>query len=82
MTTLLDYFFGIKKNSATIARDRLTLVLAHERAANSYPFIDDLKRDLLEVIKKYTQVKDIKVKSDKNQDIDLLEFEILLDATK
>ncbi len=78
--TLFERIFGGKKdNSATKAKDRLTIMLAHERADCAVPYLDDLKRDLLKVIKKYTQVRDIQIKSENNQNIDMLEIEIQLD---
>ena len=76
--TLFERMFGIKKNSATQAKDRLKLMLAHERADCSVPYMNDLKRDLIEVIKKYTNVTDVVIKSEKNQKIDMLEVEIQL----
>lgn len=78
--TLFERIFGIKKNdSASKAKDRLTIMLAHERADCAVPYLDDLKRDLMEVIKKYSQVKDINIKTESNQNIDMLEIEIQLD---
>ncbi len=78
--TLFERIFGGKKErSANKAKDRLTIMLAHERADCAVPYLDDLKRDLLEVIKKYTQVRDIHIKSENNQNVDMLEIEIQLD---
>lgn len=77
--TLMERFFGEKDRSASKAKDRLKLMLAHERADCAVPYLDDLKRDLLEVIKKYTKVGDINIKTENNQNIDMLEVEIMLD---
>ncbi len=79
--TLFERIFGTKKeaSSASRAKDRLTIMLAHERADCAVPYLDDLQRDLLEVIKKYTQVRDINIKTENNQNIDMLEIEIQLD---
>jgi len=76
--SLIEKFFGKKKASAESAKDRLKIMLAHERADNSFPFMDDLRKDLIEVIKKYTEVEDIHITTEKNRDIDLLEVEIVL----
>ncbi len=70
--------FGKKKSSATVAKDRLTIMLAHERANCKLPYLDDLRNDLIEVIKKYTDVDDLKITSQNNQNIDMLEIEIVL----
>ncbi len=76
--TLFEKFFGKKKASANVAKDRLTVMLAHERAECAVPYIDDLKRDILEVLRKYTKAGDVNIKTEKNQNIDMLEIEIQL----
>ena len=76
--SLLTNLFGKKESSANVARDRLKLVLAHERASNALPYMEEMKMEIMDVIKKYTQVKDIHISSQKNQDIDVLEMEIIL----
>ncbi len=76
--SLLTSLFGKKSSSANVARDRLKLVLAHERASNALPYMEEMKAEIMEVIKKYTQVKDIHISSQNNQNIDVLEMEIIL----
>lgn len=76
--SLFTNLFGKKTSSANVARDRLKLVLAHERASNALPYMDEMKAEIMEVIKKYTQVKDIQISSKNNQNIDVLEMEIIL----
>ncbi|MDF1880371.1 cell division topological specificity factor MinE [Sulfurimonas sp. MAG313] len=76
--SLFESLFGKKETSASVARDRLKLVLAHERASNALPYMEEMKTDILEVIKKYTKVKDIHFTTQNNQNIDVLEMEIIL----
>ena len=76
--TLFERIFGKKESSASKAKDRLKLMLAYERANCSLPYIDDLKKDLMEVMQKYTNVGDINIKTENNQNIDVLEVEIML----
>ncbi|MDE7175901.1 MAG: cell division topological specificity factor MinE [Helicobacter sp.] len=76
--SLMDKFFGGKKSSAKEARDRLTLILAHERAIN-VPYMEQMKEEILEVIKKYTKAQKIDMKTDSNQNFNTLEVEILLE---
>lgn len=77
--TLFERFFGKKKeNSANVAKDRLTFMLAHERADCAVPYLDDLKNELLTVIKKYTKTGDVNIKTEQNQNVDILEIEIQL----
>jgi cell division topological specificity factor len=77
--SFMDIIFGRKQTSAQVAKDRLTLMLATERGATALPYMDDMKREILDVIKKYTKVKEIKIKSENNQNIEMLEVEIVLD---
>lgn len=77
--SLIDIFFGKRQASAGVAKDRLTIMLATERGSNALPHMDEMKREILEVIKKYTKVKDVKIKSENNQNIETLELEIVLD---
>lgn len=72
---IFDFFS--KKSSASTATDRLKIVMAHERSAN-LPYIDDMKQELLEVIKKYTNTNKINIKTDSNQNISMLEIEIMI----
>jgi len=76
--SFISSFFGKKKSSASVAKDRLTIMLSHERADCKLPYLDDLRKDLIDVIKKYTSVDDIKITTHNNQSVDILEVEILL----
>jgi cell division topological specificity factor len=77
--SFMDLIFGRKQASANIAKDRLTVMLAAERGSNALPQMEEMKKEILEVIKKYTKVKEIKIKSENNQNIEMLEVEIVLD---
>ena len=76
--TLFERIFGKKETSASKAKDRLKVMLAHERAECSVPYLDELKQDMLQVIQKYTKVGDINIKTENNHNIDMLEVEIFL----
>jgi cell division topological specificity factor len=78
--SLLGALFGSKNTPAKIARDRLKIVLSHERADNSFPFLEQMRNDILAVVKKYTAVRDVRITSQKNQNIDRLEIEVELGA--
>ena len=57
-----------KTSSAAKAKERLQVIIAHERGAAKRPdYLPQLQRDLLEVIKKYVDISedklDIKVDS-------------------
>ena len=75
--SLLDKIFGAKKSSASEAKDRLMLVLASERAVN-VPYLEEMKKELIAVIEKYTKAEKIEIKTDGNQNFETLEVEIIL----
>jgi cell division topological specificity factor len=76
--SFLSKIFGKKQSSASVAKDRLTVMLAHERVNCKVPYLNDLRNDIIEVIKKYTSVEDVKISSQNNQNIEMLEVEIIL----
>ncbi|MDO4766053.1 MAG: cell division topological specificity factor MinE [Eubacteriales bacterium] len=49
---LMD-FFKKKESSKNIAKDRLKLVLVHDRADSNTELLEMIRADILEVIKKY-----------------------------
>jgi cell division topological specificity factor MinE len=73
--------FGSKK-SANIAKERLMITLSHERASVSFGFIDQMREEILSVVKRYARVNDIRVFTNKNQKIDRLEIEVDLENSK
>ena len=67
--------------SAKVAKDRLQVLIAHERTNRNAPdYLPMLKRDLLNVIKKYVSVGDdqVSVQLDSQDDFDILELNITL----
>ncbi len=74
--------FGIfkRKKSATIAKDRLTIAIMSDRNNGSiYPFIEDMKQEILDVVKKYIEVKNIRIEKEVDADIEALSIDIELD---
>ncbi|WP_293761440.1 cell division topological specificity factor MinE [uncultured Aquitalea sp.] len=79
--SLIDILFGKRQKSAAIARERLQIILAHERNGRSAPdYLPALQRELMEVISKYVAVNldDIKVQVEKQDDYEVLEVNIVL----
>jgi len=74
--SFFDFFK--KKKSKDVAKDRLMMMLAYERANTKIENLDEMKKDLINVVKKYLNVKDIHIKTSSNQEIETLEVEILL----
>ncbi|CAM5224648.1 MULTISPECIES: cell division topological specificity factor MinE [Alishewanella] len=55
--SLLDYFRSKKTNTASTAKERLQIIVAHERKRRSGPdYLPQLERDILEVIRKYVDI--------------------------
>ena len=68
-------------SSASVAKDRLQVLIAHERTGRSGPdYLPMLKQDILDVIKKYVEVDDdaLSVQLDSNENCDVLELNITL----
>ncbi len=82
---MLSFLMGEKKATASVAKERLQLILAHERnGRNSSPdYLPDLQRELLAVISKYVSVdpQDIKVVLERQGDLEVLEVKIELPDT-
>lgn len=83
----LDYFKTRKpeKNSANIAKERLQIIVAHQRAKlkgnNKKPeYIAQLQKEIMEVLKKYTQVnqEDIKIVLDSQGNCSVLELNVTI----
>ena len=82
---LLTYFFQTRPNSASIAKERLKIVLSHERASRSAPdFLPRLQRELIDVVGRYVEIRDdmIRVNLGKAGDTSLLEINIEIEGAK
>ena len=78
---LLDLFRKNRQQSASIAKERLQILVAHERMERNSPsYLPKLKQDLMDVICKYVTVdqNDIQVKLGKDGNNEILELNILL----
>jgi len=81
--SLFDFFFPRKPASASVAKERLQIVLAHERAGRDSPdFLPRLQKELLAVVTKYVAVKEdmIRVSLDKAGNASVLEINVEMPA--
>lgn len=79
--SFFDYFRSKKNNSASIARERLQIIVAHERSQRDQPdYLPALQQELLAVIRKYVQISDdqVQVQLDKNDSCSVLELNVTL----
>ncbi|MGB1298069.1 MAG: cell division topological specificity factor MinE [Psychrobium sp.] len=78
---LLDYFRSNKKTTASLAKERLQIIVAHERNDRKSPdYLPQLKRDILEVISRYVQISEdkVSVEVDQSDDLAVLELNVTL----
>ncbi len=81
----LGFLFPERRNTAVIARDRLKIVLAHERASRAAPdFLPALQKDLLDVVGRYVEIRDemLHVNVGRAGETSLLEINVEIDGAK
>lgn len=79
--SIFDYFKSTKKNTASIAKERLQVIVAHERNKRNQPdYLPALQREILEVIRKYVNIEQdqIEVQLENNGDCSILELNVTL----
>jgi len=83
--SLISFLLGEKKKTASIAKERLQIILAHERSGRTgaSDYLPALQRELIAVISKYVSVnpEDIKVHLERQDDLEVLEVKIELPDT-
>jgi cell division topological specificity factor len=69
----------LRRGSAPVARERLQLLLAHERSARDQPdLLGVLREEILDVIKRHVAFEPdkVQIKMDRGRSVSTLEFEI------
>lgn len=56
------------KNSAQTAKERLQIIISHERNQNSPDYLPALRQDIIDVIRKYVEIQDDQIKVDLGHD--------------
>ncbi|ABV37128.1 cell division topological specificity factor MinE [Shewanella sediminis HAW-EB3] len=85
--SLLDYFKSKKKpNTAVTAKERLQIIVAHQRGERDAPdYFPQMKQEIIEVIKKYVHIDpdQVTVQLDQNDDkLSVLELNVTLPEEK
>jgi cell division topological specificity factor len=79
---LLDVFRSNRnKGSASVAKERLQILVAHDRAFRNRPsYLPKLQQEILEVIRKYVEVDldAVSVNYEQDEDQEFLELNIVL----
>jgi cell division topological specificity factor len=82
--SFFDYFRALQpQKTAKVAKERLQIIVAHERRlrnSKSPDYLPLLQRELLEVVRKYVAIEDeqIKIHIEKEGDYEILELNITL----
>ncbi len=79
---IFDFFRERKKETtASIAKERLQIIVAHERGQREQPdYLPQLQQELLAVIRKYVQISDdmVQVEVDRTDSCSVLELNVTL----
>jgi len=78
---LLDWFKRRQPETASVAKERLQIIISQERAQRNSPdYLPMLRRELLEVILKYVKVDEhaIQIRLDREDGQDILEMNVQL----
>jgi cell division topological specificity factor len=83
----LSFFIGEKKQTASVAKERLQLILAHERSGRNAPaadYLPQLQRELVAVISKYVKINpdDVIVSMERQDNLEVLAVKIELPESK
>ena len=81
--SFLSFLLGEKKKTASVAKERLQIILAHERSslgAKRPDYLPELQRELIAVISKYVSInpEDITVQLERQDNLEVLEVKIEL----
>ncbi|WP_372871845.1 cell division topological specificity factor MinE [Shewanella sp.] len=81
--SLLDYFRSNKKaNTASMAKERLQIIVAHQRGERDAPdYFPQMKQEIIEVIRKYVHISEeqVSVQLEQNDDnLSVLELNVTL----
>ncbi len=80
--SLLNYF-STQPKSASIAKERLQIIVAHQRRERSSimsDFLPDLQKELIEVVRKYIEIRDedVNIRVEQAENYEVLEVNIAL----
>lgn len=79
--SIFDFIFQRKRQSASIAKERLQIIVSHESTRKSgADIVQQLQKELIEVLSKYIKVDQdlIKVQLERNGDHSVLELNVTL----
>ena len=79
--TKIIHYFQRPEKTAKLAKDRLQIIIAHERTERDKPdYLALLQKDLLDVIAKYVPInkEDVRVELERKEGCSILELNVVL----
>jgi len=68
-----------QNKSASIAKDRLTIAIMSDRQhLRNFPFMEELKIDIMEVVRKYVGVNNVEIKKEVEGEMEAISIDIQL----
>lgn len=81
MKRLLELFRASKPATASLAKERLQIIISHERANQNGPdYLQPMKERIMAVIREYIEIDEdqVKVHLEKDNDCSILELNVTL----
>jgi cell division topological specificity factor len=75
------HYFQRQPKSAQVAKERLQIIIAHERGSREKPdYLSSLQKDLIDVIAKYVEIdkESVKIELDRKDGCSILELNVTL----
>ena len=79
--SIFNYFKKEKSSTASLAKERLQVIVAHERGQRNQPnYLPKMQQEIIEVIKKYVAIDNdqVTVTLDNNDHCSVLELNVTL----
>ncbi|MHB1947105.1 MAG: cell division topological specificity factor MinE [Gammaproteobacteria bacterium] len=76
---MIQYFYR-PQTTAKVAKERLQIIIAHERGTRDPDYLALLQKDLIDVIAKYVKINkdDVKVELERKDGCSILELNVTL----
>lgn len=82
LKNIVDYFRGTPRNTASLAKERLQIIVSHERgnSEDKRDFLPQMEKELVAVIAKYFPIEQehVKVQLAREGDLSVLELNVTL----
>ncbi|MBA4501703.1 cell division topological specificity factor MinE [Marinobacterium marinum] len=76
---ILSYFRSKKQTSASVAKERLQVLVAYERSQRTQPdYLPQMQQEILAVIAKYVDVSTNDIQINLDEDCSILELNVTL----